>query len=149
MITSLANRVKAFNDVLEDGSLMSDIVREFEPEICEMNTENQLFEKGVTATGISIDTYAPYSAKTIEIKTVKNQPTDRVTLRDEGDFHRDFYLEITNQYFYISSRDSKAEKLAEKYGEDIFGLTDENAELLTHEYIKPELLEKAREIIFG
>ena len=79
------------------------------------------------------------------IKRAKNQPTSRVTLRDEGDFHSSFYIEFTEDSFTIKASDEKAEYLEFAYGSDIFGLTPENKEELSEYYLRPALLAKLKE----
>ena len=113
--------------------------------IIDMNVEDQLFEKGITSNNVRIDSYAPYAPLTLAIKKAKNQPTSRVTLRDEGDFHSSFYLEFTDDSFTIKASDEKAEYLEFAYGSDIFGLTPENREELTEYYLRPALLAKLKE----
>lgn len=56
-----------------------------------MNAEEQLFEQGINRLGVDIMDYAPYSPLTIAIKEEKGQPTNRVTLRDTGDFEASFF----------------------------------------------------------
>ena len=113
--------------------------------IIDMNVEDQLFEKGITSNNVRIDSYAPYAPLTLAIKKAKNQPTSRVTLRDEGNFHSSFYLEFTDDSFTIKANDEKAEYLEFAYGNDIFGLTPENREELTEYYLRPALLAKLKE----
>ena len=113
--------------------------------IIDMNVEDQLFEKGITSKNVRIDSYAPYSPLTLAIKRAKNQPTSRVTLRDEGDFHSSFYIEFTEDSFTIKASDEKAEYLEFAYGSDIFGLTPENKEELSEYYLRPALLAKLKE----
>lgn len=147
VIDQLLTRVQTFNNGLTDGTYISAIIKEYEPEICDMNSEVQLFEQGKNRVGVDIMDYMPYTPKTIEIKEIKGQPTNRVTLRDEGDFHSSFRLIIESDKFTVTADDWKTDWLVKKYGRQILGLTDENAEELTHEYIYPDLLAKAREVI--
>lgn len=147
VIDQLLQRIQTFDAGLNDGTYMSEIIKEYEPEICDMNSENQLFEEGVNRVGVSIMDYMPYTPKTIELKEIKGQPTDRVTLRDTGDFHASFHLIIESDKFTITADDYKTEGLIRKYGRQILGLTDLNAEELTHEYILPSLLSKAVDVI--
>lgn len=144
IIDVLKARVTAFKEELENGSLMEKLVKDNEAWIVDMNTEDQLFERGVNRVGVSIMDYMPYRPKTIEIKEIKGQPTNRVTLRDEGDFHRSFKVDADNEKFRILSTDGKAEWLERKYGMQIFGLTDENAQSLARDYILPELRDIAK-----
>lgn len=144
IIDVLKARVTTFKEELENGTLMEKLVKDNEAWICDMNTEDQLFERGVNRVGVSIMDYMPYRPKTIEIKEIKGQPTNRVTLRDEGDFHRSFKVDADNEKFRILSTDGKDEWLEKKYGRQIFGLTDENAQSLARDYILPELRDIAK-----
>jgi hypothetical protein len=80
----------------------------------------------------------PYSPLTVMIKKSKGQPTDRVTLRDEGDFYSKFTLESQKFPITLDSKDLKTPKLTEKYGSEIFGLTEKSKDELVQE-IKPEV----------
>ena len=108
----------------------------YEPEIIDLNTD-QLFS-GLDANGNPVT--PNYSTLTISIKRQKGQPTNRVTLRDTGEFYRDFEVRFFNDYFAIFSNDDKTEKLERKYGKDIFGLTNQNI-LEVAELVKPDLQE--------
>lgn len=147
LIDDLKKKVETFSEGLKSGVFMARIIQEFEPEICDMNSENQLYERGVNNLGVEIMDYMPYTPKTIEIKEIKGQPTDRVTLRDEGDFHGSFFLQIYADRFEIRASDEKTECLEKKYGRQILGLTPDNQAELAGEYIFPELLTKARQIL--
>lgn len=148
ILNDLLGRVKAFNEGLSGGTFIAEIVKENEWQILDWNTEEQLFEKGITATGISIADYAPYSPVTVEYKKQKGQPYDRVTLRDTGDFHSSFYLQIDNEKFTFDAEDWKTRDLLRWYGDDIMGLTDQNKQRLQEEIILPELMETAVKTLF-
>lgn len=136
--------------IIELRDNINDYIRleviEDEAFICDMNSENQLFEKGITREGIKINSYAPYSKNTIAVKIAKEQPTNRVTLRDTGEFHASFVVYTDDTKFFIDAKDWKTNKLGEKYGEEIFGLTDENINELIWEYIYPALMNKVRNL---
>lgn len=146
MISTLLERIKRFNSDLTEGKIFQEVVKENESVIVDMNAENQLFEKGVNALGVSISSYRPYSDKTVEIKKMKGQPFNRVTLRDTGDFHSVFFVRVSRENFSVDSTDWKTKKLVKKYG-DIFGLTDENLTELIMDYVAPEVLEIAKKMI--
>lgn len=66
-----------------------------------------------------------------------------------GDFHKGFYLDLSkvNQgIFEIDSTDWKTSELTSKYGESIFGLTDENEDVFFNEtvmdYFSEQVLNK-------
>lgn len=147
-ITDLRKRVADFNEALTSGRLIQNIIWENEAYIVDMNAEEQLFEQGINRLGVEISDYAPYSPVTIEIKEAKGQPTNRVTLRDEGDFESSFFLEVGKERFEIKASDFKTEHLIKMYGRQILGLTDENLSTLIWQYIYPDLLEKTKEILY-
>ena len=127
-------------------SLTREVIVDNEAFIVEMNSEDQLFGRGVDANGRSIMEYAgPYSPVTIQIKLSKNQPTNRITLRDEGDFHAGFFIEAHDDHFNIWSTDDKTEELVFAWGESIFGLTTENLMEVAWEYLLPDLIKKLKQ----
>lgn len=129
------------------NKLLQEIVREYEAYILKLNTEEQLYRQGINANSENIDDYSPYTPFTISLKKKKGQPFDRVTLRDTGDFHESFFLDIDSKSFFFDATDEKAKELAEKYGEDIFGLTEDSISILQKEILIPELRKRlAKEI---
>ena len=139
------NALKAFEDSIFDT--MKVTVVENEHIIADMNARNQLYEQGIDRNGDKIADYAPYRPVTIQIKLLKGQPTNRVTLYDEGDFHASFKVIANNISFFIDATDIKTEKLIRKYGEQILGLTDENLNELIWEYMYPDLLTKLKNMV--
>jgi hypothetical protein len=63
---------------------------------------------------------------TKQIKAGLGQPTNRVTLKDTGDFHDSFFARFVGKNIAIGATDEKAEKLEDRYGKAIYGLTDDN-----------------------
>jgi hypothetical protein len=106
-----------------------------------LNTESQLY-KGIDALGKAIT--PPYTAATVAQKKRKNQPTNRVTLKDERDFYDGFHLKGTKFPFDMDSDDGKTKKLKSKYGADIMGLTKENKKQFSNEYLRGHLQENFR-----
>lgn len=144
VIENLRQKVETFNEGLTSGEYIQEIILDNEAFITDMNAQEQLYEQGVNRLGVSISDYAPYSPTTIAIKRAKGQPTNRVTLRDEGDFEASFFIEADREKFTIKASDWKTEELTKKYGSQILGLTQENKAELIHAYIYPELLTKAK-----
>lgn len=149
ILDNLHKRVTEFNEGLSSGTFVSEIIRENEAFIVNMNTEDQLFDQGINNLGVSISDYQPYSGLTIEIKHEKGQPYDRVTLHDEGDFAGSVFIEVGNEFFEIKAADIKTAKLIEKYGRQILGLTTENIKSVIWDYIYPELSETTKKMIYG
>lgn len=145
----MIGRVKEFENGLSSGIYVSSIIQENEAFIVNMNSEDQLYDQGIRRDGVHISDYAPYAPYTIEIKKAKGQPYNRVTLQDEGDFHRSFFVEVGNDRFEIKAADFKTEKLIREYGAEIMGLTQENIKELIWSYIFPNLQQKSKEVING
>ena len=148
-ITDLRKRVADFNEALTSGRIIQNIIWDNEAYIVDLNAEEQLFEQGINRLGVEISDYAPYSPVTIAIKEAKGQPTNRVTLRDEGDFESSFYLEFGDKQFKFKASDFKTEDLIKKYGRQILGLTDENISILIWKYIFPDLMAETKKQIYG
>ena len=131
-IIDLKSRVVTFNEGLVSGMYIQRIITDNEAYIVDMNAEIQLYEEGVNRLGVSIMDYAPYR-----------------TLRDTGDFESSFYIEVGDRQFEIKASDWKTEALIKKYGRQILGLTDENILSLIWDYIYPDLMKKAKEVILN
>lgn len=101
---------------------------EIREEVIRLNQE-QLYEDGIRSDGSDLGPYRPF---TIEVKRRKGQRYDHVTLHDEGDFYRSFYVEFGEDWFEVMADDhSKYDRpLLEVYGENVLGLTRYNMERL-------------------
>lgn len=143
-IDDLIQKIKNFENGINEQIRLE--VIEDEPYICDMNTEDQLYERGIDRNGQKISEYAPYAESTKYIKRMKGQPTNRVTLRDTGDFHASFRVKADDEKFSIEADDWKTEKLVRSYGPQVIGLTDENLDDLIWGYIYPRLINELREI---
>jgi len=108
------------------------------------NTEQ--LSRGLDAQGEPIT--PEYAPLTVTIKQLKGQPTDRVTLRDEGDFYSGIVARLTgNRSFEMTGTDSKTAGLEQKYGEAILGVPDPAIEEFRADYVKPELQSETRRIL--
>lgn len=132
---------------IQEGYWPKEIIEKNEAEICDLNSNDQLFQKGQNALGVDIMDYMPYAPLTVRIKEMKNQPWDRVTLKDTGDFHASFVLRADNDGFEIDATDWKRDELVDKYGKQIFGLNDENKSYVAREILLPELIERIRQTL--
>ena len=147
-ISALLSAVETVERSMVDGTYVRRAVQENTDKIVELNVE-QLYEYGINSLGISIDTYAPYSPYTIRVKNEKGQPTDRVTLRDTGDFHKSFEVVVGPVDFYITATDYKTDMLIEKYGEKIFGLIPQNKTELVQKYLYPAVMTQINKELFS
>lgn len=96
--------------------------------ILDLNRFNQLFDKGIDSEGQDLGEYTPF---TIQIKTGKGQPVDRVTLKDTGAFYDSFGIVFGADFVEITANFIKdGDDLRDDWGENITGLTNESITLL-------------------
>lgn len=119
----------------------------FTAQIVKMNTD-RLYKLGEYTTGDAIADRVPYKPLTIQIKRSKGQPTDRVTLKDTGDFHASIFLRFDTQKMEVVADDPKTAKLVRKYGTEILGLTEANM-IELKEMIMPQLLERFKKAAYA
>lgn len=144
-LRNLEYRLRAFKDSLP--MLLEDIVRDKEGVIVSAIADDQLYRRGINGKGEKIMEYMPYTARTIQNKKRKGQPTTRVTLRDTGAFHESMYVVFDSEGFYITASDEKTQDLVEKYGEEIFRLTDKNFTRIIRSHIRKELVKRLKHAI--
>jgi hypothetical protein len=138
-LDNMIDKLKKFQN--NTSEIIKGIITANQSIIVDMNTQDQLFEKGIDNKGTKLDSYHPYRQSTIKIKQMKGQPTNRVTLRDTGEFQSSFYLDIKDDSFEIKASDRKTSELMRNYSPDIFGLTDQNMNEISEHYIKPKMIE--------
>lgn len=144
-LRNLEYRLRAFKDNLP--MYLEDIVRDKEDVIVSAIADDQLYRRGINGRGEKIMNYMPYTAKTIQNKKRKGQPTTRVTLRDTGAFHKSMFVVFDSEGFYITASDEKTEKLVKKYGEEIFRLTNKNFTRIVRSHIRKELVKRLKRAI--
>lgn len=142
-VTIIEQKIKALQDFQNTANeRVIRVCKQFEPEIVDMNTA-QLYA-GLDSLKKPIEPgYRPF---TVSIKRAKGQPTDRVTLKDTGDFYGAFFVNFGAEYLAIGSNDEKALKLERKYGKDIYGLTDDDQDELC-DMVRPELREDFMKLV--
>lgn len=125
-------------------SKTENIIKKNENYILDFNRDVQLFQEGINSLGVKLKRY---SKNTINIKQSQGKPFDRTTLFDTGNFTNNFKLKINNGKYSIFSTDEKTSDLQDKYGSEIFGLTEinqkkinENLQNEINEFIKNYLL---------
>ena len=141
-LRNLEYRLRAFKDSLP--MLLEDVVRSKEDVIVSAIADDQLYRRGINGKGEKIMDYMPYTAKTIKNKRKKGQPTTRVTLRDTGAFHESMFVVFDSEGFYITASDEKTQDLVEKYGKEIFRLTNKNFTRIIRSHIRKELTKRLK-----
>jgi len=116
--------------------------------IIELNTQNQLFDKGEDSIGATLESIGgPYSPVTIEGlpgpggflgKRERGLPFDRITLFDSGDFYGSFKVVPFLGGFRIEADTVKdGRDLKIDWGQNIIGLQNESKKILI-ELIRPK-----------
>ena len=124
---------------LNENAIINEILsnKDFQQFIIDLNTGDQLFEEGINALGVSLESIGgPYTEATIhgipgvfKGKLDKGQPIDRITLKDTGDFYKTFKIVLGESSFQIEADGKKdGDNLFTRWGKDVVGLTDENTQ---------------------
>jgi hypothetical protein len=118
---------------LNQWELLESLLKEKELRnyILDLNRIDQLFNQGIDSKGQSLGEYAASTilgTSKFKGKIEKGQPTDRVTLKDTGDFYKSFDILFEDDGFEITADENidYVPKLLDTYGEDILGLTTES-----------------------
>lgn len=119
------------------NTLIKQVVQDFDVEITELNKDQ--LKKGKKKDNSSLGTYRPF---TIEERLKRGLQVSFVDLRFTGSFQDNMKLAIKGSTFDFTSTDKKSDMLADKYGDLIFGLTEENKEEFMRRYGKEALVEK-------
>ena len=134
LINRLNNVINLDQDVIIENILRDE---EFQRFIIDLNTEEQLFEKGIDSLGASLGEYTDF---TKAVKRIKGQRIDHITLEDTGAFYKSFAVKVQNGGFLIVADGQKEDtNLLEEYGKEILGLTDENFQIVI-DAIKDKLI---------
>ena len=116
--------------------------------IIEMNTQDQLYAKGIDSKGVSLKAIGgDYAYVTKDIKSYFNQPIDRITLKDTGEFYESFNVKVTSSEVIIEADTMKDEDLRVRWGNDILGLTDENLQRLI-DFAKDRYILYVKELLY-
>ena len=143
ILDSLRSSVKAIEEVIYPT--LSDVINTNSNALKEILTERQLFDKGQDSRGSRIK--PSYAQTTISIKRKKNQPTDRVTLKDSGDYYDSISFEGKTKTMVITASIGYASFLSKKYGSDILGVQDMGFETFYNKYIEPQMTQNINSII--
>lgn len=120
-------------------------INEIKEEIIYLNTQEQLFEKGIDSEGVRLDVARGYGYANVtkKIKAQKGQPTDRITLKDTGEFYQSFRVDVRAGVITINADAQKDDtNLFTEWGIDILGLTEESINRL-----KPLVIENYKQYI--
>lgn len=149
-----ASNTRAFEYFKKVAALNPEVVfrivfdrEQIKEEIIYLNTKKQLYEKGVNSNGEDIAQVRGrgYAFSTVVSKRAKGQPTDRVTLKDAGEFYRSWKVFVKRGSITIVADPFKEDtNLFEEWGIEILGLTD-----MSIEELKPLVIENYKNYIYG
>lgn len=90
-----------------------------------------------------------YARKTVSIKRIKGQPSDRVTLKDTGEFYNSFRSQIkANELGLTASFRNIYDNFQDSFNSEkdfqnaILGLTDQELDTIFNNYIYPKIEQK-------
>ena len=141
------NKIRSFVDDIESSvyRVLKETINENDYIIIDMITQDQLFEQGIDGTGNKIKNQITgelgYRRFTIQVKISKNQPIDRITLKDTGSFYDSINVVGTDDELVVSSNIGITPDVIEKYGIDVLRPTRENLEEFINEYYLPNIKE--------
>jgi len=124
-IKTIANNVKNLRKTLSEVVL--DIVQTKEMIVLDMNREQLYSGKDSLDNPIT----PPYTISTKMAKIRKGQPTNRVTLKDTGEYYREMAIIYGDDRFGIYSDAEHTKYLTGKYGNEIHGLNEDNIDELS------------------
>ena len=143
MVNDLVNLMLRPLRAVDIEDVVGAAIGEHHDDIEELN-RGQL-SAGQTTDGAEIKPF--YRPITVRIKKLKGQPSDRVTLKDEGHFYRGIRARSAGRAdTVISSTDPKTKELVEKYTTRIFGLSVASKEQLSVR-LRPTIQDKYRQAL--
>lgn len=135
----MMKRVKA----VDEDKIITETMQDSADTIADLNAQQML--SGIKQNGAEIT--PQYAPLTIEIKKLKGQPTDRVTLRDTGAFYHGIHVNVNGEVLQIDSTDSKTAKIEAKYGKNVFGLSEKFHAEAMREKVRPVFKQKIEDAI--
>lgn len=137
MIEAVEEWIEYFENIDEVvNDLVMSLLRDREKLIIQLNVD-QLYS-GIDNDGDKIT--PPYKPSTVKRKRRKGQPVDRVTTRDKGDHHESIFVKYGNNEFELDAEDFKKQYLVRKYGNKLYGLTEDSIEKISND-MRDELIE--------
>jgi hypothetical protein len=118
------------------------IIKENVDVLIDLNTSQLM--KGIRSDGNSVGKYA--NKDYANFKRTLN-PNGVVDLKLTGAFHESFFVRKNEFPIVIDAKDKKRNELVNKYGEQIFGLTQINKKVFAIGYVREGLLKYYRKIL--
>lgn len=151
-IREMENRVIDAQNSIE--MIMMQIMTEYREKIINLNREDQLFNQGITTEGATIGTYSWWTEEYFGGREKGKIAGEPYNFEDTGDLFSGFDLEFNQGYLKIFSTDWKAKMWEDQIDKEgipgnLQGLTSTNQLILNYEFIRPELIQALKRIIYG
>lgn len=131
------------NDYISRLSNVSDNIDKIIKEIVEKNEGKllgtiklRLYNKSLDANLMPLGEYSESYKK---YKKAKGQISNRVTLRDTGEFYDSMFLEYDSGAIIVDATDDKTSELEHLWGEAILGLSEPETQHFVDSVLEPEL----------
>lgn len=142
-VTTLLDKAIALNETIAWKLSIDNGVQK---RIVELNTIDQMYNKGIDALGDSLGDYSQVSVE------VYGKRAGHIQLKDGGEFYDSFVVLVLDDSFIIRANTIKNDSikgdvdLTTRFGDDIIGLTEENRDIITElimknivKYVKQQL----------
>ena len=151
-IREMENRVLEAQNSIE--MIMLQILQDYKEKILDLNREDQLYSEGITTEGKVIGTYSWWTEEHFGGREKGKIAGEPYNLDDTGDLFKAFDIEFKDGYLKIFSTDWKAKMWEDQINKkgivgNLQGLTEKNQLILNYDFIKPELLQKLKRIIYA
>ena len=144
----MLQRMEAVRDTIIP--IVGACLEETKEPIIGLNT-SQLYDEGVDKNGNKLQPYRSRGENYESYAAMKHRMNPKPGFGNPdlfltGEFQHSMNLRVEGEVFEIDSTDTKTNKLREKYGDQIFGLTDESKQEAWC-IVRPPLVEKIAEIL--
>lgn len=140
MFESVINKLKS----IDLSKIALKELEKVKEEAFDLNTEDQLFARGIDSKGNSLGPYAPLS---VRLRSEAGLPTDRITLKVTGSFHDKWEGDFSKWPVKFTSSDEKTGELQFMFGNDIFGLTQPNINVLLDDSLKEKIQDSVKKSV--
>lgn len=128
----------------QQDKIILEVIEQQQHTILDLNISQLM--GGYNSAGEVFGTYRPGPYRDLK-ERLNPAAGGNVDTRLTGAFHNSFYIEADAFPIYVRARDYKEPRLTERYGEEIFGLTQENKKEAAEE-LKPWIVEAIRTRVF-
>ena len=146
-LRNLEYRLRKFKDYLP--AMLEDIIMDKEDVIVSAIANDQLYRRGINGREVKIMSYAPYTETTKKIKAKKGSRLQELHCEILEHSMKSMFVVFDSEGFYVTANDEKTQVLIDKYGDNIFRLTDKNLTRIIRSHVRKELVKRIKQTIRG